>query len=310
VIKIIAINAARRYEGIGKYANDISKIIDVVSVVWDKRKQDLEYIGKRINGIFPPITSGFTINRMYLPILLKMKIKDNVHLLSPMFNYGEKGIITIHDLMFIKNKYYNKLYNQFHKWDIITVSDITKELLIDTYKYDTNQIKTVHLAIDDNVFYDKEFYTKKLVITVGDGGHKHNSDISNLLADKFIHKHIGYETNDAVGFVNDTELNDCYNKSICSIRFSDCEGFGIPAVESLFSGCPIILNRLPIFEELLGYKYPLFVDKLNEIPDMISYASENRAKIINYFNTYKEHYSMPRFVNDMNKIYSKFNDAK
>lgn len=53
--------------------------------------------------------------------------------------------------------------------------------------------------------------------------------------------------------VSDKELTSLYKNATALVFPSLMEGFGLPAVEALRAGCPVIVSDIPVFHELLGY---------------------------------------------------------
>lgn len=55
-----------------------------------------------------------------------------------------------------------------------------------------------------------------------------------------------------LGYVSDAELTSLYRGAACFVYPSRYEGFGLPPVEALALGCPVIASRLPSIEEACG----------------------------------------------------------
>ncbi|WP_028231480.1 glycosyltransferase family 4 protein [Paraburkholderia mimosarum] len=55
-----------------------------------------------------------------------------------------------------------------------------------------------------------------------------------------------------LGYVSDGELAALYRSAACFVYPSRYEGFGLPPVEALALGCPVIASRLPAVQEACG----------------------------------------------------------
>ncbi len=50
----------------------------------------------------------------------------------------------------------------------------------------------------------------------------------------------------------DTELAFCYRNARALVYPSIIEGFGLPLVEALYYGCPVLASDIPVFHEIGG----------------------------------------------------------
>jgi len=55
-----------------------------------------------------------------------------------------------------------------------------------------------------------------------------------------------------VGYVGDEELCQFYNRAIALIFPSYWEGFGLPVLEAMASGCPVVASKIPTTVEVAG----------------------------------------------------------
>ncbi len=63
--------------------------------------------------------------------------------------------------------------------------------------------------------------------------------------------------------VNDSELANLYANAEALVFPSLMEGFGLPALEALAHGCPVIVSDIPVFHEILG-DVPKYFDPHDE----------------------------------------------
>jgi len=80
--------------------------------------------------------------------------------------------------------------------------------------------------------------------------------------------------------LNDDELEYCYSRSRAVVFPSKVEGFGLPLVEAMQYGKPVLCSDIPVFREI-GKNYPLYFDlrepsSLAELVDGFERVSINR----------------------------------
>jgi glycosyltransferase involved in cell wall biosynthesis len=93
-------------------------------------------------------------------------------------------------------------------------------------------------SLPDNI--RKEF---RLVLA-GDRGWK-NDEIMELIDSSKKHCSIDY-----IGYVNERTLSELYQTASCLVYPSFYEGFGLPPLEAMACGCPVIVSNVPSLQEV------------------------------------------------------------
>lgn len=55
---------------------------------------------------------------------------------------------------------------------------------------------------------------------------------------------------EVVGVVDNTEIAAWYHFALCFVSASKMEGFGIPPLEAMSMGCPVLVSDIPVFHEI------------------------------------------------------------
>ncbi len=233
------------------------------------------------------ISSGHLWEQLDLPLFLSFCYPQSTLItftgLGPLFK--KKHITTIHDISFMVNsKWFSRSYSLFYRWatpivaknamNIITVSQFSKNEITHYLSIKTNKIKVIYNAIP-NEFYNKNSTNrppqtrpyilavssrdprknfKRLIdayllsgITTHDlviiGGKVHVFANENLIKHNNIH---------LIDYVGDDELRSYYQHASLFIYPSLYEGFGIPPLEALAQGCPVLASNIEVFHEIYG----------------------------------------------------------
>lgn len=106
------------------------------------------------------------------------------------------------------------------------------------------------------------------------GGMLTNKELS--LLDNHLPGRYGY-----LGNVNNTELNIIYNRAYALLYPSSYEGFGIPILEAMQAGCPVVAVNISSIPEVAG-NAAVLVDKIdaNELVEGLQFVEKNREKLI------------------------------
>ena len=194
-------------------------------------------------------------------------------------------IMTVHDLSFLENpSWFSRAYYWWYKMmtplavrtsqHIITVSEFSKKEILRFYPFIKEQDITVaYGAVDQTTFHNQEQVepiNKRFILAVSSIDPRKNFSML-VKAFKGIEgcqlyivgkqNHVFSQQNGLnedipnvkfLGRVSDEELRRLYNQAVCFIFPSIYEGFGLPLLEAMTCGCPVLASDIPVFREVCG----------------------------------------------------------
>lgn len=231
---------------------------------------------------------GHAWEQIELPVYTKSNLLINFCNTAPI--YKKKQIVYIHDTAIIDApegfsntfiKVYKKIFSSITKRakKIITVSNFSKKQLIHHFPKVENKISYCHLGVEHINSVDSktsseilakfnlEKYTYFLAVSSANPN-KNFKVISDMLENdlQFDEKFVlvgGNSSNvfsteqelsdkiNHLGYVSDQELIALYQSAKGFIFPSKYEGFGLPPIEAMSQGCPVIASKCASIPEVL-----------------------------------------------------------
>jgi len=223
-----------------------------------------------------------------MPRLFRSANLDLVHIPyhNPPIFYSGPMIVTIHDLTILhfntgkattlpqplyqlkRLGYWVELCIGLKKSRrIIAVSETTKRELIDHFRVPARKIIVTYEGVNMKRSDTRALIDAPYLLYVGNAyPHK---NLENLIAatqklkkklvlvgnDDFFYRRLRSKMSDNVVFfgpASDEKLSNLYQHADALVSPSLMEGFGLPALEALSFGCPVLASNIPIFHEILG----------------------------------------------------------
>lgn len=218
-------------------------------------------------------------------------------------NYSNQ-IITIHDVSHERHpEWFSKNYCRFYGYmmprigkkahAIITVSEFSKREIEETLQIVAEKIYVINCSIPsyhkvDNILNEPTKDAESYIVSVSSMDPRKNfirlvEAFSNI-EDKSIKLYIvgmqfkAFNTPDMqklisenvilTGYLDDESLQKMYKNALFSVYPSLYEGFGIPPLESMSYGCPVIVSDIPALREI-NEDAALYTNPLN-VADMSS----------------------------------------
>ncbi|WP_283597199.1 glycosyltransferase family 4 protein [Photobacterium phosphoreum] len=189
-------------------------------------------------------------------------------------------ITTVHD--FTYEKFNKGLSSWVHSWQknkainnsdkIICVSENTAQDLLKYCPINESKIEIVHNGVSDDYYVLKsdKRYSNEVVFVGARSGYKNFSAVIDVVAlcpnlslsvvggGVFNKAELSLLNNKLpgrfkwLGRLSNQELNEVYNRSYCLLYPSSYEGFGIPVIEAMRSGCPVVALNISSIPEVAG----------------------------------------------------------
>ena len=110
-----------------------------------------------------------------------------------------------------------------------------------------------------------------------------------------------------IGSVPNSEIAIWYHFAMAFVSASRMEGFGIPPLEAMSVGCPVILSDIPVFHEINGEAAIYFNEEdPKNIAEVISKTLKNKKLLENLVKKgYKQvqNYSWEKMVSEIHRTY-------
>jgi glycosyltransferase involved in cell wall biosynthesis len=107
--------------------------------------------------------------------------------------------------------------------------------------------------------------------------------------------------------LSDIEVRCAYKLCSLFIFPSSYEGFGIPILEAMAAGCPMVLSDIPVFREITQNKGVYFphddADAMAAAIDAVLSSSNQRASLINYGKERVQWFSFKRLAGQLESVY-------
>ncbi|MCL2650510.1 MAG: glycosyltransferase family 4 protein [Candidatus Azobacteroides sp.] len=245
-------------------------------------------------------------------------------------NVAKCQVTTVHD--FIYERFASGLAKVVHvaqkkraieKADaIICISQNTKTDLLKLYpKFLNKRIEVVYNGVSD-AFYPKYDRQDNVILYVGGRvyyknfpfvveivcqlqkhqlvivGNPLNTKEKKMLETKLKDRYKIYS------YISEEKLNDLYNQASCLVYPSSYEGFGIPVVEAMRTGCPVITLNTSSLPEICG-EAGMMLNELSSLKfiEQIKYTQKNIDTITKASLIQSQKFSWSKCFNETNEIY-------
>lgn len=192
-------------------------------------------------------------------------------------------VVTIHDLMHLF--FYSRMHKEYYRWiigplakkakKIITVSEYSKSLLVEKLGIPSDLIRVIYNGVGENYHQNEREYQLDRPYFLYVGNRRNYKNIPAMLeafsrADiprdfifalsgnpdpeiEFQIHRLGIESRvKFLGMIPEEDLPSVYKGAHATLFVSKMEGFGLPIVESMASGTPVLTSSESSLPEIAG----------------------------------------------------------
>lgn len=253
----------------------------------------------------------------FAPLTLKPGIKYivTIHDLS-IFHYKDRRVYPFYQYLY--HKYSLPRTIKKKKVEIITDSEYTTKSLLETFKIEENRITTIYLGKDDYYSFMPDLVNlnkilsdfdiqSKYILSVCSSQRKNiegiilaynklnqkikreyqliivgfiDKQVKNMIINLNLDKNIKL-----FGFLEKEKMRKLFHNAVCFLFPSFYEGFGLPVLEAMGCGCPVITSNVTSLPEVGGnavayvdpYSIGDIANKLKEVLIDDEYRSQLRG---------------------------------
>lgn len=250
--------------------------------------------------------SGHIWEQFELPLYIRKKYPDSLLInfcnTAPLF--VSKQFVTIHDVSYFVNpNWFSLTFRLWYRWlipkiarnavGIFTVSNFSKSEILHYITINPDKITVVNNSVS-GIFKHLSIQVSKqnYILSVSSIDPRKNLktliEAFDIVANKYpglqlilvgaSHKAfskderlltmVNSSNKKLTGYITDEELSELYRNARCFLYLSLYEGFGIPPLEAMSSGCPVLLSDIEchreIFKDSVAYCDPLNVNDITE----------------------------------------------
>lgn len=336
------LESGHRIRGVGSYVRNLKEGLEKIdkenSYLFYNSISELQNTQFDINHI--PYFDPFFI---HLPVIKRSKIVVTVHDLTPLvfpdlFPVGIKGsvkwqinkrllsradaIVTdsdaskkdVHRLTGIPHEKIHTVYlSAGPQFKLLNLSQTMKQKLMDKYKLpdefvlyvgDVTANKNLPRLIDaiKEINVTLVLVGKAVVSKEYDASNPWNHDLvvvqDNIKSDKrFI----------PLGFVDQEDLVSLYNMAQLCVLPSIYEGFGLPVLEAMQTGCPVVTTKSGSLPEVGGdavyYVDPYDVQSIANGIGEVFFSNDLRTKLIKTGLKHAEKFTLDKSINNLVNVY-------